>query len=40
MQLRSGVVMAVAEAPDAVLIQPLAQKLTYATGMAVKRKNE
>ena len=38
MQLRSSVVVAVAQAPDAAPIRPPALELPYATGAAVKRK--
>ena len=38
MQLRLGIAVAVAQAPAATLIQPLAQELPYATGATLKRK--
>ena len=39
MRLRSGI-MAVARLAVAALIQPLNQKLPYATGAALKRKKK
>ena len=40
MWLRSGAAMAVAQAPAAAPIRPLAQELPYATGAVVKRKKK
>ena len=40
MQLRSRVAKAVAQASAAALIQPLAWKLPYATGVAMERKKK
>lgn len=40
MYLGSSVAMAVAQAPGAAPIQPLAWDLPYATGVAIKRKEK
>ena len=40
MYLGSGVAMAVAQAPGAAPIQPLAWDLPYATAVAIKRKEK
>ena len=40
MRLKSGVAMAVAQTAAAAQIQPLAWELSYATGVAIKRKKK
>ena len=40
MRLRSNVAMAVVWPSPAALIQPLAQELPYAAGVAIKRKKK